>query len=283
MTAGSTRHGTRPRQNLDFSFDKRVSDQYDAQRAHPPEVATAIGAAIAELTGAAATILELGVGTGRIALPVRAAGPGVVGIDISGEMLQLLQQRQAEQGHSEQIDLVQCDVCKLPFADGAFTAVTSVHVLHLIEAWQDALTSMAATVAPGGLLILGRDWTDPKSMAGSMQNGFRRAVIDAAGPQLKAPTGGQVIAEKITALGFAPVHTGKDDLVAAEWQIDTSPTEFIDAVERRANPESWILSDELMAPVLQQLRAFTAEKWPDLNERHSITRRFLLTVYRKAT
>ena len=59
---------------FDFSFDKRVAKNYEAQRTHPPEVAQQIGEAIASLAGPSAHVLEIGVGTGRIARPVVAAG-----------------------------------------------------------------------------------------------------------------------------------------------------------------------------------------------------------------
>lgn len=78
---------------LDFSFDDRVVRHYDALRGHPPDVAHTIGEA---LVGSCAShapapsslrLLELGVGTGRIALPVAAAGAEVIGIDLSADML----------------------------------------------------------------------------------------------------------------------------------------------------------------------------------------------------
>jgi ubiquinone/menaquinone biosynthesis C-methylase UbiE len=268
----------RVREKLDFTFDKRVSDQYDAQRAHPPEVAHQVGTAIAEQAGPAGRVLELGVGTGRIALPLAAAGCTVVGVDISAEMLDKLSHESAVQ--EGRIELVHADICDLPLTAREFDAVTAVHVLHLVPEWAQALAGAAALIKPGGAVILGRDWVDPKSMAGSMQNAFRRAVIEQAGPQLKAPTGGKVIAETIVNLGFDPEHVGDDEIVAAEWDITISPAEFIAAVRRRANPESWILTDDIMEPVVAAITRFAAEKWPGLDEPRTVTRRFMLTVFR---
>ncbi|NJL57342.1 class I SAM-dependent methyltransferase, partial [bacterium] len=54
----------------------------------PLEVSQAIGEKlVSEAGGAAARVLEIGVGTGRIAWPVAAAGGYVVGFDISPNML----------------------------------------------------------------------------------------------------------------------------------------------------------------------------------------------------
>lgn len=274
----ATRDGN-ARQNLDFTFDKRVSDQYDAQRAHPAEVAQQIGAAIAAQAGVGSRVLELGVGTGRIALPLAEAGCHVVGVDVSAEMLDKLGQEAAVQ--SGRVSLVHADICSMPFTEPEFDALTAVHVLHLVPEWAQALEDAAAVMKPDSAVILGRDWVDPKSMAGSMQNAFRRAVIDQAGPQLKAPTGGKVIAETIVHLGFKPEHVGPDEIIAAEWTIETTPAEFIDAVSRRANPESWILSDELLEPVLARITEFAEDKWPGMDTPRTVTRRFVLTVFRR--
>ena len=66
---------------LPIRFDA-IASNYDSVRGHPPEVAEQIGRAIAAVAGTHARVLELGVGTGRIALPVATAGCRVVGIDI---------------------------------------------------------------------------------------------------------------------------------------------------------------------------------------------------------
>ena len=66
---------------LPIRFDA-IAGNYDSVRGHPPEVAEQIGRAIAAVAGTPARVLELGVGTGRIALPVATAGCRVVGIDI---------------------------------------------------------------------------------------------------------------------------------------------------------------------------------------------------------
>ena len=68
------------------NFDRAVG-YYDATRALP-------AATMEQLTGLLATelagrqpCLEIGVGTGRFALPLHAAGIAMTGTDISGEML----------------------------------------------------------------------------------------------------------------------------------------------------------------------------------------------------
>jgi SAM-dependent methyltransferase len=72
-------------------FDERVAQHYDADSAKMFEPAVLDPAVdlLAELAGDGAA-LELGVGTGRVALPLRRRGVPVHGIDLSAAMVQRL-------------------------------------------------------------------------------------------------------------------------------------------------------------------------------------------------
>lgn len=264
---------------LDFAFDRRVSEEYDAIRSHTPAVSQQIGAAIASLAGDKARVLELGVGTGRMALPVVAAGCSVVGVDLSADMLARLQQRIGSV--SGNISLVRADIGRLPVAGGCFDAAVAVHVLHLVTEWRSALADAVAALRPDGRLVLGRDWIDPQSVAGEIQSEYRRVVVDLMGPQLKAPTSGSEIAKAINDLGAFSEYLGPSDVVAAEWETQDSPRDVIHAIRTRTHPESWILTDEFIAPVVERLEAFARNKWPDPAQPLTVKRRFLLSVFKR--
>ena len=71
------------------NFD-RAAGFYDATRALPATaMAQLTGLLAAELAGRQPCV-EIGVGTGRFALPLRAAGIAMAGTDISGAMLRRL-------------------------------------------------------------------------------------------------------------------------------------------------------------------------------------------------
>ena len=265
---------------LDFSFDQRVSDSYDVIRAHPDSVSPQIGDAICALVGAGGRVLELGVGTGRIAIPVAAAGCEVVGVDLSHHMLRHVVDHAAQANLS--LSAVQADVSRLPIQPQSFDAVTAVHVLHLVPNWEAALAGAAASLKPGGTFILGRDWTDPATMAGQIQNAFRRTVVEIMGPALKAPTAPQVIAETLMSFGADAVHLGDRDLVAAEWTIALSPVEIISSIRERTYPESWVLPEDLLTSVADEVERFAKATWDDLEARSDVQRRFLLSVFRGA-
>jgi len=75
-------------------FDERIAARYDADYADmfEPAVVSATVDFLAELTGSG-TALELGIGTGRIALPLSGRGVRVHGIDLSTAMVARLRSK----------------------------------------------------------------------------------------------------------------------------------------------------------------------------------------------
>ena len=124
-----------------IGFD-RVADAYDETRGLPPTVlAKAVGVLAEELQGK--RVLEIGVGTGRYAVPLQKSGIRVVGVDISPKMVA----RGLEKGMR---DAVFADGAHLPFRDATFDAVTSSHVLHLVADWRTVLQEAARVLRPEG-------------------------------------------------------------------------------------------------------------------------------------
>ncbi len=124
-----------------ISFD-RVADVYDETRGLPPTpLAKAIGVLAEELQGR--RVLEIGVGTGRYAVPLQKSGVRVVGVDIAPKMVE----RGLEKGLR---DVVFADGARLPFRDGSFDAATSNHVLHLVPDWQTVLREVERVLRPRG-------------------------------------------------------------------------------------------------------------------------------------
>lgn len=254
---------------LDIAFN-RIADAYDAQRAHPHEVSAQIGPAIAAVAGPGALVLELGVGTGRIALPVCAAGCRVVGVDLAREMLRVAQQRP-----NTRIELVQADVAQLPMRADRFDAVLAVHVLHLIANWRAALAEIARVLRPGGAFIQGRDWRDPQSCAERMRGKLREAVMELL-PGARPPGAGAAIGQAIARLG----GTIEPEIVAAEWIAYTSPAEVLHGMRQRADAETWALDDALLEAAVARVAEWAVATWPDLSVPQAVPHRFILAVVR---
>jgi SAM-dependent methyltransferase len=71
------------------TFGELNADDYDAAHDYPPEKSVEV---LADLAGGG-TVLELAIGTGRVALPLAARGLSVHGIDASREMIAKLRQK----------------------------------------------------------------------------------------------------------------------------------------------------------------------------------------------
>lgn len=269
---------------LDYRFDTRVAVQYDALRGHPIEVSQEIGHSIAAQIGPAARVLELGVGTGRIALPLAAAGSEIYGVDLSAEMLAALAHR-VKTDQIERLHLAQADITALPFRNNTFDAALAVHVLHLVADWADVLAQVSRLVRPGGVIVLGRDWVDPASFSGMIRNYFRKTVLEVGremmppgATEAASPGGGAAIVKELMKLGAHPVS--QEELIGAEWNVDLTPRQVLDGIGSRDDAESWVLPDDVLAETMRRLEAFSAEQWPDLEQAQTVKRRFLMGVFK---
>ena len=109
---------------------------------------------IEEAVRSGGPVLELGVGTGRIAVPVAAAGIEVVGVDLSARMLEVARERAALAGVP--LDLRHGDM-RDPPVEGTFPLVLCPFrsLLHM-ETDTDrraALRAVAARLAPAGRFV----------------------------------------------------------------------------------------------------------------------------------
>ena len=100
-------------------------------------------------------VLELGCGTGRIALPVARAGVPLVGVDRSAPMLARGRRRLARAGVSELVHLVRGDIRSLPFRKrpGFKLVMAPYGILQSLTRERDlvaALASVARVVRRGG-------------------------------------------------------------------------------------------------------------------------------------
>jgi ubiquinone/menaquinone biosynthesis C-methylase UbiE len=132
------------------AFD-RAAEFYDRTRAISEEsMARTIDLLGSELRERG-RVLEVGCGTGLLALPLHEAGIDVAGADLSGAMLGKLV---GKAGGTSPFPLVLADATRLPFADHAFGAAYLRWVLHLIPDWRSVLAEVVRAVRPGGVFLV---------------------------------------------------------------------------------------------------------------------------------
>ena len=90
-------------------------------------------------------VLELGCGTGRVALPVARAGATVVGIDRSQPMLDRARKRVKRAGLQDTVQLIRGDIRHLPFPDKSFPLVMAPYgILQSLLVERDLTKTLAA-------------------------------------------------------------------------------------------------------------------------------------------
>lgn len=117
--------------------------------------------ALARRTGG--PIVELAVGSGRIALQLVDDGHRVVGVDLDPAMLDRARARAGPASSSRRLDLVEADLVAAPgnatvVAAGPFhlaiLGLNSILLLAAADRQRAALVAMASLLAPGGLAVV---------------------------------------------------------------------------------------------------------------------------------
>lgn len=131
------------------SFD-RAAEYYDATRGRSAAGAARETAVLAAALPADGPVLEIGVGTGQVAIPLREAGIAMVGLDLSAAMMAVLVDKA---GGEPPFPLVNGDATTLPFDREVFEAALFRWVLHLIPNWRAAIVELVRVLRPGGLVL----------------------------------------------------------------------------------------------------------------------------------
>jgi SAM-dependent methyltransferase len=137
----------------DGYFDERVAARYDDDaELFTPEVLDPVIDFLSELAGSGRA-LELGIGTGRIALPLAQRGVSVHGIDLSEAMVAKLRAKPGGEGISVTIgDFATATV------DGSFSLAYLVFntIMNLTtqEAQVACFRNVAAHLEPGGCFVI---------------------------------------------------------------------------------------------------------------------------------
>jgi len=242
---------------------------YDKSRGLPAAVLEAIVTTLAERLPAGARVLDVGAGSGRLALPLAARGFRVVAADLSPEMLAHLRSKRPAGVAFPQ--LVLADAVRLPFPPAAFPAAFSVHTLHLVADLPAALDEIRRVLARGGVFALGYIDHDPAAPIGWTLHAWRQALA-ARGHDLHAPMW-RDYPEIVTALAarLGAPHT----VEAAHWQKTVVPAEVLEGVSTRQFTPYWGLPDEEHAAIVAELYRAARAAFGDLHRPRPDPRRFV--------
>lgn len=260
---------------MSISFD-RAADYYDRTRGYPPGVESRIAAALLAAAGATpqTRLLELGVGTGRIALPIIRAGYAYTGVDLSTAMMDKLRAAlDAIPGGADRVALLQGDAAQLPLADASVEVVITVHVYHLVSDHARLAAESARVLSRPGVLLNGRD-----TASGAPRNG----LFDAWNAILR-DLGWEETRDRPSAdaLGVGDLWRDLgavvDEAPGVSWQTTTSIAEALESIAGRQWSRLWDVPDAIYPTAVTRLRAWAEAEYGDaLEERRPIERRFVI-------
>jgi SAM-dependent methyltransferase len=219
-------------------FDERIAEGYDAASTEmfDPEVVDPAVSFLAELAGTGAA-LELGIGTGRIALPLSQRGVRVHGIELSPAMAARLQ---AKPGAAD-VGVTIGDFATTRLA-GTFTLAYLVYNTITNLTTQDeqveCFRNVAAHLEPGGCF-----------------------VIEVVIPELqRLPPG-----ETVRAFTVTPTHLGFDEIDVATQILVSHHYWVVDGrLETFSAPYRYVWPSEL--DLMARLAGLTLrERWTDWN------------------
>ena len=248
-----------------IAFDQAVG-YYDRTRAHSVSAQEALTAALAEQLRGDEPVLEVGVGTGRIARPLAAEGVAVVGVDLSEPMLRKLVEHG---GGTPPLPVARGDATRLAVRTGSVGAVVAWHVFHLIPTWPEAVAEARRVLQPGGALVVARGgW---EGLAGVLSEVFSQA----AGLDAKPVVGLDEVEDLDDHLGIEPVVSGPIH------DTQHRPVrEVIGFLEAGMPAWTWTLTEPERAAAGEHTRAWAQAEMGDLDEPRELVRPITWRTYR---
>lgn len=256
------------------NFDRAAGD-YDATRALPAASMDRLTAMLAARLRGRQPCLEIGVGTGRIALPLSRRGITLAGIDISGAMLRRVA---VNAGGVTPVPLVQADATRLPAATGAFGAVLAVNVLHLIPTWRLAVDEAVRVLRPGGVVVASfpGEGRAPRAHRGPSQPGEALEAAPWAGAlreslerhgMSRLAAGARNAHEVAGYLGRRAVRRSLDPVTVRETQ---TLGQALDRLERQIYSWTWPYTQGQVRAVCHDLQGWAARENVALEAGHIV-------------
>ena len=256
-------------------FD-RATSFYDATRGLPPGVAEQVRDQIALSTGAGRNtrFLEIGVGTGRIALPFVQIGADYTGADLSLPMVEVLRKKIAAIPEGAgRLKLALADAMALPFADASFDVVIMIHVLHLVSDWRQTLRECRRVLRDGGWLVLSsNESTDQKqrdAAANRVLDGpllVRRKwneIMNDLGQDRSRQQGGQWLTNEEVRNALAQMDAIVRHVTLAEYQHRPITAREMASLHRdRIFSSDWHHSDDVHAVASRRLAQWLEQEHP---------------------
>jgi ubiquinone/menaquinone biosynthesis C-methylase UbiE len=235
-------------------FDRAV-EFYDQTRAISEEsMERTVELLVSEL-GGRGHVLEVGVGTGLLALPLHERGMDVTGLDLAEPMLVRLI---AKAGGRRPLPLVLGDATRMPFRGGSFGGAYLRWVLHLIPDWRTAMVEVVRVIRPGGVFVASL----------GAHGGPREEISDRFAEETGLDLGlvgldwgaSAELDEVMTRLGCSP-----REIPQLREVVDQTLESFIESIAEGRWSWTWKVPDDLRRRTAEQIRPWAEERFGPLD------------------
>ena len=236
-------------------FD-RAAEYYDRTRGFSPQAFEALMEVLVRELGGRGRCLEIGVGTGLIALALSDRDVPMIGADIARPMLDQLVEKS---GGGLPFPLVQADAMRLPFRDGSLGCAVFRHLLHLIPDWRGALAEIVRVLGRGGRLVV---------IEGTFHHGawwdlVSRFLLEAG----DIPFGVGLDARRMDEADRALLALGArgDEVASIPDRSGESMGEFLDQMEAGMHSWTWRVEKPERRGAVEAVRRWAAEEYGSLD------------------
>lgn len=133
-------------------FWDKISKKYEATPIKKPELYNKTLDAAKKYFKPSDRVLEIGCGTGTIAVKFADSAKEILATDISSKMLEFGRKKAKEAG-KENVTFMQADIFDERLQKGSYDVIYAFSVLHLLENLQKVMPRINALLKPGGLFI----------------------------------------------------------------------------------------------------------------------------------
>ncbi|MFN2594407.1 MAG: class I SAM-dependent methyltransferase [Actinomycetota bacterium] len=249
-----------------FSFD-RAAKYYDATRSLPDRQMRELVELLIREIGSG-PVLEVGVGTGRIAVPLMQRGVEIFGLDISVEMIGRMLRKSFDH---DLLHVALADATRLPFADNTFPIALGVHVLHLIPAWREVCEEVARVLRPQGTFFV-----DYGGWGGVVWEAIQMHFVKIT--DLERPRPGAASPQEVEA-HMAALGATAHKLPSISTPSTSTYSELLDRIRDGMYSFTWTLDENARARGADETRRWAEQTYGDLDAPRDMEWVISITAY----